>query len=130
MAGFVKRCLGLASLAACLTACSSSTQPRLTDAELAEVLAVAVPAAIVANPDGLGKIDSIRYEIADSLGSAAGSSVTFSGHEPPLSAGVRAAISAAVTPGSAVFVHADVTLAMLLIAAAAFEGDSLFVSYG
>ena len=101
----------------------------LTDQELAEILAVAVPAAIKANPDGAPTIVASDYIIADSLGSVSGESVTFSGSETPLSRGVRSAISAAVSPGSAVFVPADLTKGMLLIGTPAVEGESVVVTY-
>jgi hypothetical protein len=104
-------------------------QPSLADSELSEILAVAVPTAIAANPDGHGKVVATQYSIADSLGSVTGDSVTFAGNEPPLSQGVREAIAAGVSPGSAVFVPADPTKAMLLIATPVVEGDSVVVTY-
>ncbi|MEQ1737864.1 MAG: hypothetical protein ABL886_15835 [Rhodoglobus sp.] len=102
---------------------------ELPDSELAAILAVAVPAAIEANPDGAGEIVASDYTIADSLGSVSGESVTFPGNETPLSRGVRDAISTAVSPGSAVFVPADLTKAMLLLGTPAVADDSVIVTY-
>lgn len=147
------RALGLAVLAVCSVACGSDAssattdrlgastsvksslvgQTSLTDVELSELLAVAVPAAIAANPDGRGKIVATDYPIADSLGSVSGDSsfqsVTFDGNETPLPQGARTAISAAVAPGSAVFVPADLAKGMLLIGTPSVEGDSVIFTY-
>jgi hypothetical protein len=108
---------------------STSAVVELADSELAAILAVAVPAAIEANPDGAGEIVASDYTIADSLGSVSGESVTFPGNETPLSRGVRDAISTAVSPGSAVFVPADLTKAMLLLGTPAVADDSVIVTY-
>lgn len=112
---------------------SSTSSPAgsatLTDEDLAELLAVAVPAAIASNPDGAGKIEAIDYTIADSLGSVNGDSVTFPGNETPMTRVVRTAISDAVSPGSALFVPADLTKGMLLIGTPSVEGRSVIVTY-
>jgi hypothetical protein len=111
---------------------SSTVDPAgLSDADLAEVLAVVVPAAIEANPDGFGVLKPISYMIADSLGSVAsnGDSVTFGAGAPPLSAAARRAISLAVSPGTAVFVTPDPSAAMLLISAPTVVDGSVLVTY-
>lgn len=116
-----------------ISASSTSSTPAgsaiLTDEDLAELLAVAVPAAIAANPDGAGKIEAIDYTIADSLGSVNGDSVTFPGNEALMTRVVRTAISDAVSPGSALFVPADLTKGMLLIGTPSVEGRSVIVTY-
>ncbi len=145
----VLRVLGLGVVLICSVACSpgaSSTTTNsagvsisptsspaspliLTDRDLAEILAVAVPAAIEANPDGTGEVLSIEYPIADSFGTVTGISVTFPGNETPLSQDMRTAISAAISPGSAAFVPADLTKAMFLIGTPSVEADSVVVTY-
>jgi hypothetical protein len=115
-------------------AAASTTAPsrsELTDDELATLLAVVVPVAIEATTEGPGEIRERDYPIGDALGSVVGDDyeVRFDGDEMPLSPTVRAAISAAMAPGTAVFLPPDPTEGMLLIAAPTVEGDSVIVTY-
>lgn len=114
---------------------SPATAPstaELSDADVAEILAVVVPAAIAADPDGSGKVTaSITYVIADALGKASGvgGSVTYEAGSVSLSEAARMSVEAALSPANADFVAADLTKWMLLIAAPTLENDALVLTY-
>lgn len=109
----------------------------LTDAEIAEVLAVAVPAAIVANPDGLGRLVVTDYEIADTLaevetdmiGDTKDWWVVAGAGGEPIPDTARAAISDGLWPGTAVFVPFDDHAAMLIVGRPIVEDNTVVVVY-
>ena len=111
---------------------TTSSVLRLSDADLADVLAVAIPAAIAADPDGFGKVvPTTTYVIADSFGQVNGNGwgVSFSGESVPLSSDMRAAVEAALSPATAAFVPADLTKWMLLIAEPTIDENAVIVTY-
>lgn len=109
------------------TPAASNTLP---DADLAQILAVAVPAAIKADPDGRGEIAAgAGYKVGGALGSVSGDNVTFQDGGSPLSADVQAAVLAAVPKGSVVFSPVDQTTAMLLLATPAVAGASITLTF-
>lgn len=109
---------------------TSAASNTLSDADLAQILALAVPAAIKANPDGRGEIAAgAGYKVGDALGSVSGDNVTFQDVGSPLSADVQAAVLAAVPKGSVVFSPVDQTTAMLLLATPALSGESVTLTF-
>lgn len=109
---------------------TSATPEGLSDEELAKVLALAVPAAIKANPDGPGEIVAgFEYHIGDALGSVDGSYVTFPDGGTPLSADVQAAVLAAVPDGSVSFSPVDLAEGMLLLGMPTVLGDSITLTF-
>lgn len=102
---------------------------QLTDADLAEILAIVVPAAIVADPDRSGEVlASMTYVVADALGrtNEVGGPVSFIGAPRPLTESTRAAVVAAISPATVEFATPDLTRWMLLIAEPVIERE-LFV---
>lgn len=109
---------------------TSATPKALSDEELAQVLALAVPAAIKANPDGLGEIVAgVEYQVGNALGSVNGLYVIFPDGGTPLSADVQAAVLAAVPDGSVAFSPVDLAKGMLLLAMPTVSGDSITLTF-
>lgn len=104
-----------------------SVVDRLGEAELAQMMAVVVRNAVMRNPDGAGTIQAMAYRIGDAFGAADGEEeILFDPEvtrERMIPASVRASISQALSPGMALFVPADPTKGMLLLALPASRED-------
>jgi len=117
-------------LAACSSATTTPTTTHVFDTS--SIIAEAVRAAILHNPDGDGKLTrSDRYVVADRLGTLAAppSQVVFTAESVLLSAQDRAGIEAALAPAQVQFVDALVVESGWLFSEATAEGDLILVPF-
>lgn len=126
---FTFRAAAVVILAACSSATTTPTTTHVFDTS--SIIADAVRAAILHNPDGDGKLTrSDSYVVADRLGTLAPSDqVVFTTESVMLSAQDRAGIEEALAPALVQFVDALVVESGWLFAEATAEGDLILVPF-
>lgn len=108
---------------------SSGTPPTTTvligEQDLAAMMAVAVPAAVIADPDNGGDVNAQAYRIGDAFGESGDDQVIYGADvaSSPIAPTVQTAISSALAPGWAQFVTAHPARGMLRIAMPERVGD-------